>query len=351
VRTIWDNTQSLGSLHAVDSAAAFEVSWRLFTLYNWNRGEVDHYFDWDQLTEGARGLPEESVGLGGQQERTVFVDPAVRHLAAQYRSYSFSGDVREIEFRDRFSAQDSSASVMAVITYGDGSQRVRDLSDESVVKFCRDEPDEDVVGLLLIFANGSIDHNLADGPQSELVVRDSCRDVYVGTVTGSYERQAFAKETWTATVRFEQHEGTHDSYWLASGTITYKLSGTDSGGCTWQGTGTFTLDGQSPGDPHNYNAYGGIVFNQLAPNQYFLHGDMERIGQHGYPIPLYPATYTCPHGGSGTVSHLAYTGFLRSEQPPSFEETDDRSELSGTHSEPNGGSPLEWSWKLTRGGA
>lgn len=185
IKSIWEATASNDALRAVDSTipGGFQERWPEFAAYNWNRGPVNYYEQWDELTlqaksTGATLLP------GGLPEDYPTLTVDLPHLSATYKHFIFNDNVRSvaflngltyrvkieptpplgpIEFGNQFRWSELSeearrgASVQAVIKKGGEWQQPEVWTNEPYKSFCRADSNEKIEEIVLIFANSDLD--------------------------------------------------------------------------------------------------------------------------------------------------------------------------------------------------
>lgn len=150
-----------------------------------------------------------------------------------------------------------------------------------------------------------------------------------GTVSGSGSVVDGVTETWTAqdvSFKFDSYSAPYFNY-TASGDVSYSISGTDDGGCTWSGSGTTTI---------------GKV-GQLHLHVYFEH-------YNGWGViadPVYTITISCPNGGDSTLegpwnSIWLHTGALSPLIADPFGVT----ELADQANITTSGGSEHWEWDL-----
>ncbi len=113
----------------------------------------------------------------------------VQGLSVQVVGFAFEDAVRRIELRGLgFGYGEAEhGKIQAWIRLADGSVRVEDITESGELTFCRDQPDEDVAEVQLVYSNGLADKsgaNLINFPRegAEMVNRTSCGG-FSGTLT------------------------------------------------------------------------------------------------------------------------------------------------------------------------
>ncbi|MDQ1302502.1 MAG: hypothetical protein QG595_485 [Pseudomonadota bacterium] len=379
VATIWNNTMQYDSRDAVDKAipGGFKDQWPEFALYNWNRDAIRYYRDWDNLAYTSGDLTNmpwrvprwngaESAGLGGQPDTRV---PFTRlktdgqaMLSANYYHWVFDDDaVRTVIFNNgytwdlkeeevdpllgtRFVAYDWSdpardkAKVEALVKVGGiWKPAPEDWTNVGQRHFCRDRQSERIEELVLIFSNA--EHQVTPPGNGKLMPPDqpptfwlsnmACfRWVgfadYRSAVDGVTET-LHANVTWTPIPL--------STYFEASGTVEWHISGTDSGGCTHSGSGTVAIDT----DP----AYQRFL---LTFNDYTA-GPLHRAYTgFGLASGIVTQTIVCPDGSGGftTVREPREAGmWFPGEQDPAYVVGGSGDAINGLFIVVDGG---RWDW-------
>ncbi|MHB0877379.1 MAG: hypothetical protein ACYC5O_15185 [Anaerolineae bacterium] len=204
VRQIWENDTAMDSLAAIDSAVAggFEQTWPEFAARNWNRPPVDDYKTWDGLAQGAEPVLSSAteVKLNGAPDGTYTMGASVEHLSALYYHFTFTDDnVRSVTFYNGFTfqldrhdvteaeagassgqtvawtalpaEQTKGARVEALIKIAGHPdwEPVQDWTDDAFQYFCRDQADQRLEELVIIYSNSEYqDRNWTLQPQGTL---------------------------------------------------------------------------------------------------------------------------------------------------------------------------------------
>jgi hypothetical protein len=157
-----------------------------FAKYAWNQAPVaPSLLAWDRVAEvpldaGGAPLREQHLLLAGAAKREAQVPVALEPLARDYQRYSVvDARVRKLTFVNRVAANPD-ASVQALLTLRDGTQRIEDWTGRDQVELCRDRSAEDVTGLVLIWANTSFNPHrgrLTAKPAATIELRDSCDEL------------------------------------------------------------------------------------------------------------------------------------------------------------------------------
>lgn len=334
IAMIWNNTTQYDSRDAVDQAIpdGFKDQWPDFALYNWNRDQVHYYVDWDNLAYTAGDLVNmpwrvpkwngaESAGLGGQPDIKLEFDrlkaDGQANLSANYYHWVFDDDsVRTVIFNNGYTfdlkeeevdpllgtqfvpydwadpARDK-AKVQALVKIGGAWQPApEDWTDNGQRHFCRDRLGERVEELVLIFSNA--EHRVTPPGNGRLMPPDKPPTLWLSNMAclrwvGFTDYRATidgVTETLHATVTWTPMP--LSTYYEASGTAEWHISGTDSSGCTHTGSGTVPVDT----DPV-YQRYM-VTFNNYTA------GPMHRA-YTGFGLAEGEVTETivCPDGNGG----------------------------------------------------
>jgi len=154
-----------------------------FALFAWNHDPipqvptmVETFRDWDGYTPVPAGVDEHALALGGasRDQTSLAVHTSIRNLAREYRRITvFDPAIRQLRFENP-GADLPYLHVRALVRRADGSWREENWDGKPTVRFCRDEPEEDVQEIILVYANSS--WNVAEKVRAEprIVYEDSC---------------------------------------------------------------------------------------------------------------------------------------------------------------------------------
>jgi CARDB len=289
-------TESNGSIAAVDAAlgSGFADRWQQFALHNLNQGDYNEYSTWDPGLTGKLPVdngseyPHLDVKLNGNHTVKTPLPGATENQAYvvhpkeyQWVSFSFDdADVRKITLRDfgYTSSPDPpppEAKVTAWYELANGEFHTKDWTGESKKTFCRDKAEEDVVRLVLFYTNGKPTPYLtSDGsgaaehpkPGGEIEANDKTTTSgcplptrYEGTWTRTYTYPA--QDSFTETINgratFVRDPGfppevdglTSVHYYMESSSVTWTVSGSQSGACgyVYSGSGNDSPDANTSG--------------------------------------------------------------------------------------------------------
>lgn len=158
VRKTYEQFEKQPGMEAVDAAiGGLRTHFLDFARQAWNQKPLDPAFAaWDRfpVTPQVDGhdVVQSHLFLAGQHERTANVPVALQAHARDYRSFTVTDDkVRLLTFRNPL-AGDPDARVGAILTLRSGATRFEDWSGKDSVRMCRDQPDQDVADLVIVYA-------------------------------------------------------------------------------------------------------------------------------------------------------------------------------------------------------
>lgn len=336
------------SLEAIDKTVpgGIDGNWEKFLRYNWNPDwePLNQYRDWqqgfDERATPVEGYGPRKVSLAGKQDERIELIVGLDHLSSEYYHFEFDDDAvstvvvhngwtYELEESTQTginwlqenalpAEEKEGASLQALIKIEGKDWVVEDLSDQPGLYFCRDEADERLEELVLIFGNSRHedrqDQMFARGLDTTLLVSNYACYGWEGTAETTIEADGVtqmisANMTWEATGGLlgpigrpaglpeipTNLVGLSRFYLPVSGDLSWSISGTDSQGCTHSGSANFQLgSGFESGNSL-------VTWNGVLP------GDFYRT-YYGLALSMQPATYTvsCPgmppqQGFGGTV--------------------------------------------------
>jgi hypothetical protein len=379
---IFANTEAVGSIPAINDAAAFATEWPKFALHNLNQGDYNDYSVWDpglnfklpiadssaqpHLDVKLNGAPELKTPLPGTPNPQSA--SSVQPKEYEWVSFSFpDDDVRKIILRDFGWASNptpppAEAKVTAWYELANGDYVTEDWTGEDEKTFCRDKDEEDVVRLVLFYANGKptahlpspASSDIADHPKAnaEIEATNFCEfPPYSGSFSGTAaytEAQVGGtlNATWSGSLTLEPPTPEDSSYKVVSGTLNYtfsgRLNGCDVAGSTSVGLPTFDMAPVNvmtitPGDPDTYNLTVSMPFGEQAPG---TQSNCDEPSDNGQPFDWFLA------GGipAMVASSDPYVAPIPQTVPPN-------GVLSGSASGGgDGGTPAQtWTWNLAPG--
>ncbi len=268
---IWDNMTTMDDLAAVDAVldSGFEKTWPKFLIQNWNRPSVPSgYRGWDRLATGARPFGMKSVkepwtpmsAKAGPAIENITFGFGLPYLAGQYRHFVFDGSVKSVLFRNTVAEEGMPhTTVWAIEKIGGTWKAPVDWTKEFQKAWCRDEADQDLEELVVIFGNSDWKDKKSLNPAKESSVKvypTGCTS-WVGTVTATYTQDeptfGAMRQTATTSVRFEVDPdqlptGGPPEYWiLTEGSMAWTVSAT-GGACTGNFAGGIALKLDSTGN-------------------------------------------------------------------------------------------------------
>ncbi len=308
-------------------SGTFLATWPKFALAAWNQAPDPAFQKWDKLFVAP--VPQRSnLTLDGAGQATVNAPDKfpLKPLARDYTEMDLiDSSIRYLQFDNTLDGT-RGASVQAFVKLENGRWSTQDWTDRSSIDFCRDQGNQNVSEIVVIYANSALYTGDAINPSSgpTIKMRNYCSGVQ-GTFSGSVQLPDEGTLSWTGNATLATPGTSPDNLELTSGTVSWSMSGQDGSGCTWSGSGTVDL---TPGRD-------GVI--QFHPDgTYYL------VLQSGPPdaqdMYLLPVTQSCP-GQGATSSYAVWETWLatREEQPASG------TTLSGSNTYEN----ASVSWNLT----
>ncbi|HEY7642596.1 MAG TPA: PKD domain-containing protein [Steroidobacteraceae bacterium] len=176
IKAIWDATtgaDSIGALHA--GVGDLTETWHKFALTSWNdyqNGQKSEYHDWDQLEWGMKkaletpfqGSPRPTeVKLDGASSRQIDLlqsaSGTIPRLSFFYDYLKFTDDeVRSVAFYNAFGSGGTTQLKIQALLKMNGQWSEEDWTvnsaEDAFKKWCRDEHDEHIEELVLVYSNG-----------------------------------------------------------------------------------------------------------------------------------------------------------------------------------------------------
>lgn len=178
IRTMYQQFGAKGRAAAIDAGiGGFRQHLLDFVKHGWNQDSIPTFKEWDRFDrpamKGFVPIPETHLFLLNEPTRTAYPKANLAARGRDYKRYRITDDkTREVVFRNTL-ASNPDFRVGALLTFADGSTRFDDWSGKDRVAFCRDNPAENVVSLVLMYGNSRVDDASITG-EPELVMRDSC---------------------------------------------------------------------------------------------------------------------------------------------------------------------------------
>jgi hypothetical protein len=249
------HTMQPDSLDALDEALENDLvsRWRGFALFNWNDGPVKAYVQQDQLVHGAELRHELSLNSPGETAYAIDIP----HLAAQYAMFHFGGNVRKITFTNPIARDAIAGGHVWALLYLDGGNTmvIEDWQDTARRVFCRDNPEENITSVVLIFSNGNWkDRQAVMKPDDGMIETEAqCGADASGTISWNFEEDTqspgFERSVQEqATVQVRLRYDAETGQYVDDGS-TYSFSGSstmqqiDANGVGFRGSGTSTGSG------------------------------------------------------------------------------------------------------------
>ena len=158
IRKTYEQFEKQPGMLAVDAAIGGLRKHALdFARHAWNQKPLDPSFvAWDRFPVTPKvdrhEIVQSHLFLAGQHERTANVPVDIRAHARDYRSFTITDDkLRQVTFRNPL-AKDPDARVGAILTLRGGATRFEDWSGKETVRMCRDQPDQDVADIVIVYA-------------------------------------------------------------------------------------------------------------------------------------------------------------------------------------------------------
>ncbi|MBO9533098.1 MAG: hypothetical protein J7513_09020 [Solirubrobacteraceae bacterium] len=187
IRTTYRSLKSTDSTAAVDQGVGLRKEFLDFAKAGWNQEPEASFAAWDGLatvphvTEGFPSGPVVPVNfhLAGQKERTAYSKFSLRALGRDYKRYPVTDEkLRSLTFKNPL-AKNPNVKIGVYLTLASGAVRWEDWSGKDEVKLCRDQPEQDVRDIVLVYANATpaeqfspADVLIAATP--EWALKDSC---------------------------------------------------------------------------------------------------------------------------------------------------------------------------------
>ena len=264
---MWTNFKTMDVLEGIDAAipGGFEKSWPRFLNSLWNRPPVDApdgFKQWDRYPIGTRpagGQKVVRVTSMIQKDTITFIQadparaviaPGVQAIAGHYRDFVFDPSVRAVMFFNTIREEALTQGTVWAIEKIHGTWRQPlELTQEWQRFWCRDNPQEDLEELVLIFGNIDWKTRQPANPRQPPKIEShpiGCSD-WTGTtsktvVTDVPEQGITIREHVTSTIRFELdpllvEPGLPPEHWKSVGgilswdiTVSGRCSGGKSGG-------------------------------------------------------------------------------------------------------------------------
>ena len=178
IKSIWDATQQQDSIGALEAGVPdLTESWHRFALRAWNdyqRGQKSEFHDWDRLEWGMKKMldtplqgsqrPTE-VTLNGESSRVIELlqsapQSGIPRLSFLYDHVKFTdSNVRSVLFENMIQGGGPDTLKIRALLKINGEWSEEDWSnpadpDDTHRRFCRDEADEHIEEMVLVYSNG-----------------------------------------------------------------------------------------------------------------------------------------------------------------------------------------------------
>jgi hypothetical protein len=255
----WANVEREAALDAVDRSlpGGFLANWPDFAAHNWNRDPLDFYQSWDSdLTASAAPAHRATIALGSRTEVVIPIDVQLPHLSAQYSHFIFEEDqARSVGFFNGWTynfqtrpfpteprlgsiygvtelnaLQREGRNLRGVVKVNGRWRAPVDLTDKPSWSLCRQNPDERIEEMVLIFSNSRIDR------QQTVIPAGLSPLLHVSNV---------GCKGWTGTIRFTD-EVEFGAPWKVEWRVDYRApiaTGPAQWSFTGTGSGTWSVDG------------------------------------------------------------------------------------------------------------
>ncbi|MBI5949846.1 MAG: hypothetical protein HY875_17045 [Chloroflexi bacterium] len=381
IKAMWQAAASNSdSLKAVEDSIpdGFNKHFPEFARYNWNDtwSPLNRYRLLDALTD--RVVPQHvtPVSIGGAPFKIYDMpDTPLKHLSSYYEDYSFGADVSTIAFFNGFTYDltleqmndmkiftqtelDGNApnrkhgKVQALLKYAGKDWQVADWSDKPAVMFCRDDPNNRLERLVIIFSDSDYQRTSPPLQPGNLKAKLFTSSVgcwrWQGTATFTSSDNVYkitANVTWQATSintggpgvipasAGTKYGALGQNFTPLQGTITWTASGTDGSGCTHSGSKTFQFLGQS-------TIFNFIFISNLVPEGEWINGYVGE-GQIGST----KETVNCPGGdGPEDVIEPKWFWLVAGSETGLLHVSADGRKLTGSV---GGNGDDRWTWNFT----
>lgn len=178
IKAIYEEFGKADALPAMDKAiGGFTKRWRDFAKHAWNGDPVASFQQCDGVAEhplsNFREFDPVHLHLAGQKKRSAYPKVSMDRLARDYRVYKVTDDkLRELKWINP-RAGDDDFGVQAIVAVN-GVKRVEDWTGRRTVTFGRDNPEQNVSDLVLIFSNAKFGKNQRIDAEGEMKLRDRC---------------------------------------------------------------------------------------------------------------------------------------------------------------------------------
>ena len=214
IGTIWHAAQKKAVVPAIDDSVPGGLMhvWPKFAVANWNKWTANQYDTWDKpFSNGTWAFTKKEVpnpGAAGEQDVGIPVN--VKHLAAEYRYFEFSGGVRTVTYINSkpYAGDNPDAHVWAIIEKDGEWQEPVDWTGKQGKAYCLADTSEKINALVLVYSNSSQTADIEKAPEADLGVTDAGCKSWAGMLDYqySYKTDAYNYESKSVLITFDaQH--------------------------------------------------------------------------------------------------------------------------------------------------
>lgn len=386
VQRAWNLAAQNSQPQVFEQVVNLEDIWPQFGARLWNQPPLDELSQWDDISRKVQtGLEEINLDLAGQGQFDLVVDPydglpglsarlfhvvfhdSMIRTAAFFNGFTFRLHYHEVpEFgqavkADQLSAEQRKGAHLHALVKINGiwENSLRDWTNIPYILFPQDLPFERVDELLLVFSNSSSDINhmvkYSGLPSHFWLSNLPWATPWEGTVNLNQTTDGVTTTFSSSDIKFEPLQPVTSAliaapydpdgfpwmlpYGLTAGSASWSISGTDSSGCSYSGSGTKPL---TPG----------FMPNQFILCQFVRSGPCLRgfvlDGFDQYPTSIeWEASVVCPPPDGGSTQFFGHGEFwfrLMSWQTSTTLSSDGMS-ISGTASDVVGDA-VAGNWQL-----
>jgi hypothetical protein len=318
---------------AIGQLLPFRDAFPEFALRSWNKPPVHPLYNGP--TDPT--FPDlQPPALGGLHEMTAASPPVglpslLDPLSAVYFHFTFNdANIQQVVFDNSLVGQPDAAVQALVYLQGTGWQPARDWSAQKRVSFCRDQPNKDILELVLIVSNSSVNKVLSAAKDPQLEAKpDPCAN-WAGTVTKSYTKRVVgpgfsdledgsisANVTWAFDPSAAHDANDAAVFKPVDGQLawqfkaTYAVTGLT---CTASGSGSFPLNTLDYSDL-NYFGRDGYLVTWTDPSGQHLYEVNGAIISNYEAFPLKFSCLTAPFPPSWSPDWLTTTQDPEQEAP------------------------------------
>jgi hypothetical protein len=177
---VYAHTESSGPWEAVNAAlpGGLAEQWPKFAIKAWNQPpETDSFATWDSLKDRPALHSTRVIKLGTKESALFPVSVKVGALAREYDVATVADDVHLLEFHNLLVGLPG-AGIHALIQLKNGTWKPpADWTNEPIVTFCKDNPDENVKKIVLITTDSTFaDFGHQVSPELEYHAFNRCQD-------------------------------------------------------------------------------------------------------------------------------------------------------------------------------